>query len=328
MGEIRNRRQLVYLLAASHSGSTLTAMLLNAHPDICTVGELKISSLDSQTLYRCSCRILIHECHFWRDVSLQMAEQNLDFDVRDAQTDLLPTRSAYVNRLIRPLHRGPILEFGRDGFLSLSRIWRQSRAIWAVRNKALIESIGIVSGARYVVDSSKTAVRLKYLRRISGLDVKVIRIIRDGRAVALTYMDSDNFADAKDLVHRGGGTGPTSRPRLDMVAAATRWLRSNRDAEAVLKTIPSSSLLNISYEELCIDVEQTFRKIYAFLDLEYSDKFRDFRSVSHHVVGNGMRLDRSSIVVLDERWRQVLTAQDLFEFEAVAGRLNSSYGYS
>ena len=36
---------LVYILAASHSGSTLLAMLLSTHPEICTVGELKATNL-------------------------------------------------------------------------------------------------------------------------------------------------------------------------------------------------------------------------------------------------------------------------------------------
>ena len=37
--------RLAYLLAASHSGSTLLAMLLGAHPEACTAGELKATNL-------------------------------------------------------------------------------------------------------------------------------------------------------------------------------------------------------------------------------------------------------------------------------------------
>ena len=39
----------------------------------------------------------------------------------------------------------------------------------------------------------------------------------------------------------------------------------------------------------------------------------------HHVVGNGMRLDTTSQVSLDERWRLVLTEEELeiFDREAV-----------
>jgi hypothetical protein len=34
-------RRLAYILAASHSGSTLLSMLLGSHPQIATVGEMK-----------------------------------------------------------------------------------------------------------------------------------------------------------------------------------------------------------------------------------------------------------------------------------------------
>jgi len=54
--------RLVYIMAASHSGSTLLAMLLNSHPEICTVGELKATSLGDPDSYYCSCRNKIREC--------------------------------------------------------------------------------------------------------------------------------------------------------------------------------------------------------------------------------------------------------------------------
>jgi hypothetical protein len=40
-----------------------------------------------------------------------------------------------------------------------------------------------------------------------------------------------------------------------------------------------------------------------------------------------MRLDATSEIRLDERWRDSLTADDLSEFDAVAGALNRQYGY-
>lgn len=79
---------LVYILAASHSGSTLTAMLLNSHPDICTAGELKATSLGDTDKYHCSCRTLIGDCPFWQGVSGEMKRLGFDYDVRNARTSL------------------------------------------------------------------------------------------------------------------------------------------------------------------------------------------------------------------------------------------------
>src|ERR1041384_2871141 len=58
--------RLAYILSASHSGSTLLAMLLGAHPDACTVGELKLTSMGDVNQYRCSCGDRLMTCSFWR----------------------------------------------------------------------------------------------------------------------------------------------------------------------------------------------------------------------------------------------------------------------
>ena len=61
--------KVIYLLAASHSGSTLTAMLLGSHPDVCTVGELKGVRLTDPDRYLCSCMKNIRECEFWNNIT-------------------------------------------------------------------------------------------------------------------------------------------------------------------------------------------------------------------------------------------------------------------
>ena len=53
----------------------------------------------------------------------------------------------------------------------------------------------------------------------------------------------------------------------------------------------------------------------------------DFENNVHHVVGNGMRLDDTSEIRLDDRWRDVLGAEDVATFAKIAGSLNASYGY-
>lgn len=322
-----NYPNLIYILAASHSGSTLTAMLLNAHPEICTAGELKLSQFSETDEYRCSCRELITDCNFWQDVGNAMATRGHNFDPLHARTGLESIDGAFARRLLRPLHRGPVLEAVRDIGLAFTPGWRDGLAQWGSRNRALVASVAQVAEARFVVDSSKTAVRLKFLRRIKGLNVKVLRLIRDGRAVALTYMDAARFADATNPSLRGGGSGRQVHAQLSMDAAALLWRRSNEEAEAALRGIPADQQLQVSYEDLCTDTDSVLRRVQSFLNLKYSDKYRQFREASHHVVGNGMRLDDSSTVRLDDRWKSELDADDLRVFDDCAGDLNRFYGY-
>ena len=80
--------ELAYILAASHSGSTLLAMLLGAHPEVCSVGELKISptALGDPRQYRCSCGQRITACTFWKHVGAAMKVRGHQFDVTNART--------------------------------------------------------------------------------------------------------------------------------------------------------------------------------------------------------------------------------------------------
>ncbi len=318
---------LCYLNAASHSGSTLLAMLLNSNARMTTIGELKLCNLGDLKGYRCSCRELIADCSFWSELGQEMSTESDSFDLANAGTDLSAVSSRYAKRLLKPLHRGIVTEKVRDLLLSLSPAWRCGITDWANRNRRLIAAVAGISNSQVVVDSSKVGVRLKYLLRAPDMNVKVIRLVRDGRAVALTYMREGEFADASDPELRGGGTGKRKHRGLSMAAAAEEWRRSNEEASVIQRSLPPEQHMQIRYEDLCADVGSALGDIAQFLNVPADDGYLQFKDVEHHVVGNGMRLDGSSEVVLDERWRSVLTEDDLAEFDRVAGSVNRSLGY-
>lgn len=323
--------KLAYILAASHSGSTLLSMLLGSHPRIATVGELKLSAkaMGDIDRYRCSCGEFILQCNFWQKIKESMATRGFEFDLVHAGTDYLTIESRYACRLLGPMHRGISLESFRDAALWLSPAWRTRLPEVHKRNAALVYTVSEITKSEIVIDSSKTALRLKYLLRNPELDVKVIRLIRDGRAVALTYTDPACFADATDPALRSGGSGgQREHERLAMAQAAYEWRRCNEEAEHILRHADKSQWIEIHYEELCKDMENTLSRLFEFLGLDPKKRTRDFRAVEYHVVGNGMRLDTTSEIRLDERWRESLTDQDLRVFDDVAGEMNKRYGYA
>jgi len=89
-----------------------------------------------------------------------------------------------------------------------------------------------------------------------------------------------------------------------------------------------SRFTQVQYEQLCTDTDSTLDRLFTFLGLDPSRRIRGFRSVNQHVVGNGMRLDATSEVELDERWKNVLTSKHLEEFATVSGRTLARYGYA
>lgn len=324
IGKIR----LVYILSASHSGSTLLSMLLGAHPEICTVGELKATSLGNRERYLCSCRTMIRQCQFWTGISQDMAKRGIPFDITNAGTDIRTGASHYVRRFLAPLHRGPLLENIRDFALNLSPTWRTQLPIIQAVNTNLMECILARTGKSVIVDSSKVGIRLKYLLRNSSLEVRIIRLIRDGRGVALTYMNPAQFADSSDPCFRGGGTGgDRETERLSMAKAAREWRRSNEEAEAILQCLDRSRWVEARYETLCTDTGNTLHRLFSFIGVDPAKAITDFRSVEHHIVGNGMRLDSTSEIRFDERWKTALNDSDFGIFESVAGKINQRLGY-
>ena len=293
-----------------------------------TAGELKASNLGDPLRYRCSCHALLRECGFWSAVNARMqALGHKDFQIWDAGTHFDSIDSAYAQRLLRPLVRAPWLEHGRDLALSLSPGWRGGRKRLLRRSVDLVHAVAAVAGVGTVVESSKVGLRLKYLAGTGELDIHVVRLVRDGRAVALTYMRPGEFADARDARLRGGGTGLNRDHRLSMTEAATEWRRSNEEAEALLPQLHGVPVTQVRYESLCEDPLATVNRIFADLGVTRLGTLTDFRGVEHHVIGNGMRLDTDSRITLDDRWRQHLTPAELDTFASVAGGLNDQYGY-
>ncbi len=319
--------RLVYVLSASHSGSTLLSMLLNAHPKVVTAGELKAERFGDPDRYRCSCHELLKECTFWRAVADRMNSRGHNFSITDARTHFGAMDSRWVRRLTRPLVREAFTERVRDLALSLSPSWRRGLPEMLRRSADLVHSIAEVAGADVVVESSKIGLRLKYLTQCEDLDIHVVRLIRDGRAVALTYMRPDEFADARDARLRGGGTGVNLDTRLSMDEAAREWRRSNEEAEALLGQLRGVQVIQVHYESLCNSPLDTVNQVFSEFGLHSLTSLEDFRVLPHHVIGNGMRLDTDNRVVLDDRWRSALAAPELSTFARVAGDLNSRYGY-
>jgi hypothetical protein len=325
-----NKIDYVYILGASHSGSTLLAMLLNAHPDITTIGETSPGKMGDINKYRCSCRKIIKECHFWENVVTEMRKKHPEFDFGHFGTKFECVSRPIINRLLLFEHRGILLEFLRDAMLGLSPHWRQYKQDITARCCDLVTTVLAQSGGRIFVDSSKLAHRLKFLLCISKFNVKVIHLVRDGRAVALTYMNQDEFGDSKDTSLRRGGMGMKAEATvasLPMEKAADEWRRCLSSAEHVLAGLDKSQYIGLHYEDLCRDPEVALERLFIFLSLDPDKRVKDFRSIEQHVIGNGMRLDTTAQVVLDERWKTVLTKEDLKTFDRIAGTMNRRYGY-
>jgi hypothetical protein len=298
----------VFLMAHSFSGSTLLSFLLGAHPEIATVGEMFIAQGIYPETYVCSCGQRIGECPFWRRISMEMAARGIPYDVRRNEASFSANGVGRVSHLLLAAEpRGPVLETARSAALALIPGAKREFDRRLRINEALAEVVTGLRDARAFVDASKRPGRLLHLRRIPSLDIRVIHMVRDGRAVTRSTMRN-----------------------LDRKAedGARSWLGAARDAERLRRQFPADRWLTLRYEDLCLDPKTTLDRISGFIGVTAGGGVPDFRSVDHHIIGNRMRLSHTSEISLDERWRTEMPADQIRAVERIAGPTLERYGYA
>lgn len=298
-------RTFAYIASPSFSGSTLLTFLLNAHPDICTVGELKGGMRDGYG-YVCSCGVPCGECRFWRDVIEGHARQGVVFDLNDFRTRFERQPGRLAGKVLGAHVRGSVAEWVRDAAVTLWPSLRngRDRTLRAIEHFARVSSA--VTGASVFLDASKDPFRLKYLPGLRGFRLKVVRLVRDGRGVVNSMMRNEGYS---------------------VDAAARSWRRTSTELDRMEAKIPACDRLRVSYEALCRAPDQTLAAIYGLLGLDPSRAAADYREVEHHILGNRMRLRSSSEIRLDEKWRLEMSEESLAAFEREAGDLNRKLGY-
>jgi hypothetical protein len=298
-------KRMIYIMSPSYSGSTLLTFLLANHPSISTIGELKASALGDVLEYDCSCGDKILECGFWAEVVRKMVERGNEFSLDRFGTHFR-SKNHIHDRILRATVHGPLFEAVRDLAMHTLPGCRAEREAILSQNSELIEVISNIQGGDYFLDGSKDPIRLKHFYNSGRWDMRVIFLVRDGRGVSNSYMN-----------HVG----------VSMEVAANEWLLKCAEMKRVRQLIPEENILFLRYEDLCREVDSRLSSICEFLDLEVNKFHSDFGRTTHHILGNAMRLRSSGEIKLDEKWRKMLSQDDLATFNRIGGMMNSSFGY-
>ena len=140
---------------------------------------------------------------------------------------------------------------------------------------------------------------------------KVIVMIRDGRAVSLSYMEQ-----------RWGAAA-------NCYAGAQRWIEELKLQETFLSAHPNMAL-QVRYEDLLEDPSDVLCKICSFIGEPYTEKMLEYSKAyteirKHQGNENAFKpVDTSRA----ERWKGALSARQIEVFEAVAGVKLQECGYT
>ena len=191
---------------------------------------------------------------------------------------------------------------------------RRDRTI-ARRNEALVASAREVAGKPVFADASKDVSRARLLDRTTDLAPCVVHLVRD----SLGFVASKKCRAEKNRRAARGAR---------IANAARHWNRRAARAERLFATLPTERRLRVRYEDLCTDPEREFGRICEMLGLEKLPGPYEFLAGDHHIIGNRMRLSSSSEIVLDERWRSILTAEEAETVRRSTSRHRQVFGYA
>jgi hypothetical protein len=189
----------------------------------------------------------------------------------------------------------------------------------------LYAAIRDISGRQVVVDSSKLATYLTMLAHVPSLDVHVVHLVRDPRAVAHSWL-RPQVADPD---------GRSSMPRFGAVKSAVLWLILNGSVEWVARRM-SLPYVRVRYEDLVRDpariVGQLRSGVLGHVGPRLSEARRPAETgvdlnVVHSISGNPLRFQRGRVPIVedaawkgDSRGRRALVA-------AITFPLRWRYGY-
>ncbi|MBB4091153.1 sulfotransferase [Salinibacter ruber] len=267
---------LVYVLGPGHCGSTLLNLLLNGHSNIIGLSEVQQLGLHDNPLKKTT------DEQFWQK-----------------------TLSCYDQELGESGSTKLDIDVPYKSYKKLLRVRENEVRRWVNKNEKLLECVSKISSCDIIVDTSKRWQRLYLLHKFSDLNIKVVHLVRDGRAVTYSYYKKYN-----DL--RG----------------IKRWVKSSIYAAYLQTSFCDSHWLKTKYELMATKTEQVLYNLCSFLGVTYERKMLQYREARNVTVGgNRMRHRSDNDITLDDSWKQELKWKHEMFFNLAAGWINRLHGY-
>ena len=307
----RDAAKVLYIAGSGRSGSTLLERMLGHVDGFFTAGELKFTwergFRDNQL---CSCGRPFRECEFWTAVVADAFGGAHEVD-HGEMVDLgrKLDRVRYVPQLL--VERARTSEFRR----SLER--------YAATTSRLYESIVRVSGCDVVVDSSKTQPYVFALTTIADIELSVVHLVRDSRAVAYSWQQKTRRPEVTSGERYMGGFSPASTAR--------KWNMKNMLSE--LLRLRAAEYVRVRYEDLVERPEAVLARIVAAAGAPARSIFPDVTSVGvpplyHSVSGNPIRLEHRPLDIRpDRRWESGMAPGSKALVTSLTFPLLVRYGY-
>lgn len=305
----RERIKVLYIAGWGRSGSTILDNLLGQLEGFFSVGE--INCVWERNLlgdWLCGCGRPFRACPVWSEV---MKTAFGSADSIDAQ-EMIRLRDGGVRTRHMPLMLMP---------LAKSLLKRQLDKY--VRNlEKLYCGVSTVTGSRVIVDSSKSPAYSYALDMVPSVDLYVVHLVRDPRAVAYSWQRKKKVDPKMEGL----------MVRYGPFRSSVIWSAWNAVTEALWRR-RSSRYLQIRYEDLIADPQKTLSLIPGLVEENVSLSHIEGRKIefkaTHTTSGNLSRFKTGAVELRpDEEWRESMNVRDKKLVAALTWFLRRRYGYS
>jgi hypothetical protein len=283
--------KIIYFIGTGHSGSTLLDIILGAHPQGVAVGELIGISrwLQNELKINCSCGQNMDNCEFWSHVF-----ETWGYRVgKESVSEYSALQSFYERSSLLSLISRMFYQKQFYGSSKASKYFQLSAELY----NTLIE----VGGVTFIIDSSKNLVKALSLSKNPHVDLYLIHLVRDPRAVANSYYKF-NLGNKENWGSK----------MVYLLRMALMWILYNLLCEFILTRMEKEKCIQILYEDLVREPQKVLERIGGIVEKNYLSVAKKLMSgealsVGHVVGGNQKLRTRQITMVKDNKWKKELS---------------------
>lgn len=307
-----DRVRVLYIGGYGRSGSTLLVRLLGQMYGFQAVGEMwniwQKSFIDNEL---CGCGNPFHECLFWR----QVVEQAFGSFDAVPLAEVCALRSTVQRQSYLPSVALPSLRTG---------VQQQRIQEYVTILQKLYTAIQSVSNCCAIIDSSKGPRYAMLLREVPNIDLRVVHLVRDSRAVVYSWQ--------KKMVKPEVYWKTEYMDRPNPVGAAMNWNVTNMLTQSLRSR--NTGYLFVRYEDLVEAPRTTLARIahFAGSELDERELFENEDttnlSIDHTAVGNPNRFRQGKVNLRrDDEWQRKMPHAQKRLVTTLTLPLLHKYGY-
>ena len=305
-----NKVKVLYIAGLGRSGSTILGNILGEIEGFFHGGEFNFiweRNLIENRL--CGCGAPFDECGVWGSVMKRAFGGMAGVDAHEmVRSQASVTRTRHI----------PLMFFSRGRRMLASRLDE-----YLIRLQKLYRAVQATTGSQVIVDSSKFPTYGCVLEMTPGIDLYVVHLVRDSRAVAYSWLRKKPQPDIDE---------PTYMHQMDTIDSSLLWDVWNASCEALWRS-SSGRYMRLRYEDFVEEPQRTLKNILGMLHEDtprlafIGERAAELR-ISHTVSGNPNRFQTGMVRLRsDEEWVSQMGLGDKILVTLLTLPLLARYGY-